>query len=161
MNLLAISTVSAVVSIWARPWWPKLHFSWAEIRSISGFGLNLSAFNIVNYFARNADNMLVGKYLGAAPLGYYALAYNIMLFPVQAVGLLLPLRRQGDEGVLELAVVNQPHAFHAAGGPGDGRIAGSEDSMPCGFELYFTTQGQPLILCLPDWQQQAAGVSKV
>jgi PST family polysaccharide transporter len=85
MNLLAISSVSVVVAICARPWWPKLHFSWAEIRSISGFGLNLSAFNIVNYFARNADNLLIGKYLGAAPLGYYALAYNIMLFPVQAV----------------------------------------------------------------------------
>jgi PST family polysaccharide transporter len=85
INLLAISIVSVMVALWARPWWPKLHFSWVEIRSISGFGLNLSAFNIVNYFARNADNLLIGKYLGAAPLGYYALAYNIMLFPVQAV----------------------------------------------------------------------------
>ena len=40
----------------------------------------------MTYFARNADNLLIGKYLGAAPLGYYALADNIMLFPVQAVG---------------------------------------------------------------------------
>ena len=85
INLLAISSVSTLAALWARPWWPKLHFSWAEIRSISGFGLNLSAYNIVNYFSRNADNLLIGKYLGAAPLGYYALAYNIMLFPVQAV----------------------------------------------------------------------------
>jgi len=84
-NLLAICSVATMVTLWARPWWPKLHFSWAEIRSISGFGLNLSAYNIVNYFARNADNLLIGKYLGAAPLGFYALAYNIMLFPVQAV----------------------------------------------------------------------------
>jgi PST family polysaccharide transporter len=85
LNLLAISSVSTLAALWARPWWPKLHFSWAEIRSISGFGLNLSAYNIVTYFSRNADNLLIGKYLGAAPLGYYALAYNIMLFPVQAV----------------------------------------------------------------------------
>jgi len=85
MNLLAITAVSTAVALWAKPWWPKLHFSWAEIRAVSGFGLNLSAYNIVNYFARNADNLLIGKYLGAAPLGYYALAYNIMLFPVQAV----------------------------------------------------------------------------
>jgi PST family polysaccharide transporter len=89
MNLLVNSVVSVVALIWARPWRPKLHFSWAEIRSISGFGLNLSAFNIVNYFARNADNMLVGKYLGAAPLGFYGLAYNFMLFPLQAVGVTL------------------------------------------------------------------------
>ena len=89
MNLLANSVVSTLALIWARPWRPRLHFSWVEIRSISGFGLNLSASNIVNYFARNADNMLVGKYLGAAPLGFYGLAYNFMLFPLQAVGLTL------------------------------------------------------------------------
>jgi len=57
-----------------------------ELRSISGFGLNLSGSNTVNYFARNADNLLVGKYLGAVALGFYGLAYNIMLFPLQAVG---------------------------------------------------------------------------
>jgi O-antigen/teichoic acid export membrane protein len=85
LNLLGIAVFSVMVTIWARPWRPKLHFSSAEIRSISGFGLNLSAYNIVNYFARNADNLLIGKYLGAIPLGHYALGYNIMLFPVQAV----------------------------------------------------------------------------
>jgi PST family polysaccharide transporter len=78
--------VSAVGTIWARPWWPRLHFPWVELRSISGFGLNLSGSNFVNYFARNADNLLVGKYLGAVALGFYGLAYNIMLFPLQAVG---------------------------------------------------------------------------
>ena len=86
MNLLVNCAVSAVAMIWARPWRPRLHFSWVELRSISGFGLNLSASNIVNYFARNADNLLVGKYLGAVALGFYGLAYNIMLFPLQAVG---------------------------------------------------------------------------
>jgi PST family polysaccharide transporter len=86
MNLLVNCAVSAVAMIWARPWRPRLHFSWVELRSISGFGLNLSGSNIVNYFARNADNLLVGKYLGAVALGFYGLAYNIMLFPLQAVG---------------------------------------------------------------------------
>ena len=118
MNLLVNSAVSAVVLIWARPWWPKLHFSWAEIRSVSGFGLNLSAFNVVNYFARNADNMLVGKYLGAEPLGFYGLAYNFMLFPLQAVAqtlgrVLFPAfaAMQGDHARLRQAYLRSSAAI--------------------------------------------------
>lgn len=82
---LTNTVVSTIIVLIAKPWRPRLIFSWCEIRSISGFGLNLSAFNIVNYFARNADNMLVGKYLGAAQLGFYGFAYNVMLYPVQSI----------------------------------------------------------------------------
>ena len=38
-------------------------------KRILKFGLNLSGFHIFNYFSRNADNLLVGKFLGSAPLG--------------------------------------------------------------------------------------------
>jgi PST family polysaccharide transporter len=60
-----------------------------EVRSVMNFGLNLSAFNLFNYFARNSDNAIVGRYLGSAPLGFYQLAYNIMLFPVQGIAQVL------------------------------------------------------------------------
>jgi PST family polysaccharide transporter len=57
--------------------------TWLQIRSIASYSLNLSGFNVLNYFNRNADNAIVGRYLGATPLGYYQLAYNIMLYAVQ------------------------------------------------------------------------------
>jgi PST family polysaccharide transporter len=38
--------------------------------------------NVVNYWSRNADNLVIGKFLGAASLGYYNRAYNLMLLPV-------------------------------------------------------------------------------
>ena len=40
-------------------------------------------FNFVNYFSRNADNLLIGKFLGAAPLGFYDKSYRLMMMPVQ------------------------------------------------------------------------------
>jgi len=46
------------------------------------FGANLTGANVFNYFARNADNIIVGKYLGPESLGYYSLAYNLMLRPL-------------------------------------------------------------------------------
>jgi O-antigen/teichoic acid export membrane protein len=82
LSTTAVSTV--LVMILAR-WAPSFSFSWPDIRSIARFGANLSAFNLINYFARNADNALVGRYLGAGPLGYYQLAYRMMLYPVENI----------------------------------------------------------------------------
>lgn len=50
-----------------------------KIRSYSGF---LFGFQLINYFARNTDNLLIGKVMGAAPLGYYDKSYKLMLYPV-------------------------------------------------------------------------------
>ncbi len=64
---------------------PKLVFSFPEIKSIYNFSANLSGFNIVNYFVRNADYVLIQKYLGQEQLGYYNIAYRMMLYPLQNI----------------------------------------------------------------------------
>lgn len=51
----------------------------AIVKSYSFYQL---AFNVVNYFARNLDNLLTGKFMGEVNLGNYNKAYNLMLFPV-------------------------------------------------------------------------------
>lgn len=58
-------------------------YSFTPIKRISNFSVYQFLFNIVNYFSRNSDNLLIGKYLGMAPLGYYDKAYKLMLYPVQ------------------------------------------------------------------------------
>lgn len=40
-------------------------------------------FNILNYFSRNLDNVLVGKFLGASALGIYDKSYALMRYPLQ------------------------------------------------------------------------------
>jgi len=54
-------------------------------RGLFGFSGNLTAFNLINYFSRNADAMLIGHHLGASILGAYSLANRIMLFPIQSL----------------------------------------------------------------------------
>lgn len=39
-------------------------------------------FDFVNYFGRNLDTILVGKYLGTQPLGIYDKAYTLMKMPL-------------------------------------------------------------------------------
>lgn len=85
---LAVPTLSTTLisSIWlwkASGWRPSLRWSKTEFRGIWGFSGNLTAFQFILYFARNADSMIIGRMLGSAPLGIYSMAYKLMLFPVQ------------------------------------------------------------------------------
>jgi PST family polysaccharide transporter len=77
MNVILLWTVS--------PWRPKFIFSKKAILDIFNFSANLTGFSIANYFSRNVDYLLIGKYLGAEALGYYTLAYKLMLVPLQNV----------------------------------------------------------------------------
>jgi len=79
-------TVTSILYIALCPWRPTLSFSPRRLGPVLRFGLNISGFNIVSYFDRNTDNLLIGKYLHAAPLAYYNFAYNLMLYPVQMIG---------------------------------------------------------------------------
>lgn len=58
----------------------KINFK--SIKKVLNYSLYQFAFNIVNYFSRNLDNLLTGKFFGEAELGYYNKAYDLMLYPV-------------------------------------------------------------------------------
>src|SRR5262249_53881108 len=80
------STLLTTALLWlSAAWRPRLVFSWKETSSVGQFSLNLTGFNVFNYFARSADNFLIGGYLGAEALGYYDLAYRLMVYPLQGI----------------------------------------------------------------------------
>ncbi len=82
---MASSLVSTVGYWIAYRFRPSFVFDWVEVRSIARFSSNLSGFGLVNYIYRNADNLIVGKVLGPVPLGFYQMAYNMMLTPLQNI----------------------------------------------------------------------------
>jgi PST family polysaccharide transporter len=86
---LTTSLVTVILLWLISKWRPLFHFSWQDIKTIWGYTANLSAFNLVNYFARNADNFLIGKFLGSSALGVYSLAYSMMLYPIQNISRVL------------------------------------------------------------------------
>jgi PST family polysaccharide transporter len=99
----------AGIQLWmASGWRPTRQWKGREFKELLRFSGNLSAFNFINYLARNADSMIIGRYLGSAALGTYSVAYRFMLLPVQnmtfvASRALYPVmsRHQGD--ISELA----------------------------------------------------------
>lgn len=82
---LAVVSLTTILLWTVSKWQPKLAFSWEEVQEVSNYSLNLTAFSIFNYFARNADYILIGRFLGSQDLGYYTLAYRLMLYPLQNV----------------------------------------------------------------------------
>ena len=79
-------TIINVFLLWIlSPWRPKLEFDITDIKDIFHFSSNATGFNILNYFSRNIDQLLIGKFLGSEVLGYYSLAYKIMLYPLQNI----------------------------------------------------------------------------
>ena len=63
-------------------WIPGLPRRDAEVRSLVSFGRNLAASYLISNLNRNADNVLIGWYWGAGPLGLYSRAYNLLMLPV-------------------------------------------------------------------------------
>ncbi len=87
---LVIQSLSAVslsaVLLWGfSPWRPQFYFARESLHSIFGFSSNLMGFNILNYWNRNLDNLLVGRFLGSESLGIYSRAYSLMMLPITQV----------------------------------------------------------------------------
>lgn len=49
------------------------------------YGVNIAGFDIVNYFSRNLDNVLIGRFWGAEPLGLYSRAYTLLMLPISQI----------------------------------------------------------------------------
>lgn len=60
----------------------RVRVEMGSIKKVINYSGYQFAFNIVNYFSRNLDNLLTGKFMGNTELGYYNKAYTLMLYPV-------------------------------------------------------------------------------
>jgi O-antigen/teichoic acid export membrane protein len=83
-QLLQGVTYAAVIWMTCR-WRPGLPTRGSGVRPLLAFGRNLTGFSIVNYFARNLDNILIGRYWGSTQLGLYARAYQLLLLPIDQI----------------------------------------------------------------------------
>jgi lipopolysaccharide exporter len=74
-----IGAAAGVVASYAfYPRRPRLVFVRAALARIFGFGRHAFFIGVASYVTTSADNVAVGRMLGAAALGAYALAYNLV-----------------------------------------------------------------------------------
>jgi O-antigen/teichoic acid export membrane protein len=89
VSLLVASCVDTVMSYWARPYLPSLQIDRARAGELVRFGRWIFSFRAVGFVADNFDALIVGKVLGATPLGYYQMAIQFSLVPASSLGVQL------------------------------------------------------------------------
>lgn len=81
-----VTDVSVFVGMWLASGRQPVRGSIEAFRELWTFSSRVMGFQMVNYFIRNLDNILIGRFLGATQLAFYALSYRTMLLPIQNLG---------------------------------------------------------------------------
>lgn len=88
MYALVLSAVSSSFFIFITNWFLNplnLKYKWSCLKKISSYSVYQFGFNLVNYFSRNIDKILIGKYIGLSQLGYYEKSYRLMMLPLNNI----------------------------------------------------------------------------
>ncbi len=81
-----------------------------QIKIIYHFAIYQFLFNFVNYFSRNLDNILVGRYLGMSSLGIYDRSYQLMRYPLMLLTFAMtPAIQPVIQGSKDLSVIESVH----------------------------------------------------
>jgi O-antigen/teichoic acid export membrane protein len=73
-------------------WSPKILFKLDHIREIFSYSSFLIFTKIANYFTKQGDLFLIGRFLGAAPLGIYSKGYGLLTTPLKMInGTIIPV----------------------------------------------------------------------
>lgn len=107
---LAAALTPAIGYWWLARWLPLRPMRRAGVGGALRFGAGITGFNIANFFARNLDNVLIGRVWGERPLGLYDRAYKLLVFPLQQISapvsrVMLPVLSQMN---------NDPQRYRAA-----------------------------------------------
>lgn len=86
LGYISKNFIMTIIIIVFYRWTPNLIFDFKIIKDLLNFGIYVFGSSFLNYFKRNLDYLLIGKFLGSNALGYYTLAYKLMLVPVQKIG---------------------------------------------------------------------------
>jgi PST family polysaccharide transporter len=78
-KLLVDGVVSFIVLWKVSDWRPTFHLSRKHFKELFSYGINIVGGNFVDFLSVRSDDFLIGYFLGSVALGYYTLAYNLLL----------------------------------------------------------------------------------
>lgn len=74
---------------WRLPTRPLMHFLIQDLRGYIKFGLHDVGAMSINYFNSRMDQLVIGVILGPEALGFYSMAFNLVMMPVQKINPIL------------------------------------------------------------------------
>lgn len=85
-KMLSGSAASTIALYLATGWRPRFLFSRRKFIDIWSFSAPLLFSRLFGYSIGNSDNLLIGRYLGPAALGFYSRGYSTFLVPLLDIG---------------------------------------------------------------------------
>ena len=79
---IALMAAGAWIACRWRPAWPRRG---GDVMHLIGFGGNITVSNLINFFAQNLDQILIGWYWGPVSLGLYERAIKLILVPINNI----------------------------------------------------------------------------
>lgn len=79
---LSRSSTATVLYFLRSPWRPTLLFDRSAFSELWNYSQYLIGARFANFFNRNADTLLIGRFLDPTSLGYYNLGYQLVLLPL-------------------------------------------------------------------------------
>ena len=67
----------------------RLRPSYDAIRKVFSFSAYQFSFQLLNFFSRNLDKLLMGRYMSLSDLGYYDKSYRLMMMPLQNIAFVI------------------------------------------------------------------------
>ena len=151
------SALAWVFALRAGVWRPGFTWDLRPLRMVAGYSGAVTGNRVLIYGSRNVDNLIVGRVLGATALGYYNLAYRVMLLPIQraaeviaSVSLPAFAKLQHDAERLRGAYLRAVHAVSVVVVPATvGLALTAHHAVPVIFGAQWEPAVTPLrILCL-------------
>lgn len=79
-----VGSLTDVTLLWkVSTWRPRFRISWKHFRELFAFGINVVGIGVLIFFSRRGDDLLIGYFLGAEVLGYYTVAYKLLISVMQ------------------------------------------------------------------------------
>ncbi len=89
-SLIGLSLVQPAIRLlllwFSVTWRPRLRPEREALRELWQYGGGYTGFNALTNWSRNADNLLIGRFIGVSPLAYYNRAFNLMVLPNSTIG---------------------------------------------------------------------------
>ncbi len=84
-GLVATAALTTLLAWILSRWRPGFPSKVEGLGSLLSFGGHLAGFNVVNYWSRNLDNVLIGWWWGAPAVAIYDQAYKLLLLPLHII----------------------------------------------------------------------------
>ncbi|MEG2370641.1 MAG: lipopolysaccharide biosynthesis protein [Alistipes sp.] len=145
INPIFSSVALFVINYRQHPLAVRLHVERASLMKVFSFSAYQFSFQILNYFSRNLDRLLMGRYMGMSQLGFYDKSYQLMMYPLQNIAYVIsPVMHpvfsemQHDLGKLSESYLKVIRVLAFIG-------------LPLSAVLFFTAQELILLIFGPQW----------